>query len=249
MDGTTGRRAVAFAFGPQHGWQRFTVYFLCADGALCALCPVAPFGAAVPASAVQSLAEAVTSSDDLAHSPTTEAWMQQVRPGPAISCLSFMVLPPPIGLQHLGCTRRLFSHVLKRAAANVSGHAMILCDVTVVCSMWDVTHVAAGTHRMWAELAALLITQTLPGPVRQSTSRGAGNVHVRQHALEEHVPRLQGTFPLASAEGTADSLLSFAHSEDSAANLCALRCVDSLLHNAPHGSIIAETGVPHKGLK
>ena len=152
-------------------------------------------------------------------------------------------------LATLGCTRRLFSHVLKRAAANVSGHAMILCDVTVVCSMWDVTHVAAGTHRMWAELAALLITQTLPGPVRQSTSRGAGNVHVRQHALEEHVPRLQGTFPLASAEGTADSLLSFAHSEDSAANLCALRCVDSLLHNAPHGSIIAETGVPHKGLK
>ena len=79
VDGDTGRRAVAFAFGPQHGWQRFTVYFLCADGAVCALCPVAPFGTALPASAVQSLAEAAASSNDLAHSPTTEAWMQQVR--------------------------------------------------------------------------------------------------------------------------------------------------------------------------
>ena len=80
VDGSTGRRAVAFAFGPQHGWQRFTVYFLCADGAVCALCPVAPFGAALPASAAQSLAEAAATSNDLAHSPTTEAWVQQVRP-------------------------------------------------------------------------------------------------------------------------------------------------------------------------
>ncbi len=80
VDGDTGRRAVAFAFGPQHGWQRFTVYFLCADGAVCALCPVAPFGAALPASAAQSLAEAAGSSTGLAHSPTTEAWIQQVGP-------------------------------------------------------------------------------------------------------------------------------------------------------------------------
>ena len=92
---------------------------------------------------------------------------------------------------------------------------------------------------MWAEQATLLITQALSGTVRQSTSRGAGNVHVRQHALEEHVPRLQGAFPLASAEGIADSLLSFAQSEDSAVSLCALRCVVSLLRNAPRGSIIA----------
>ena len=80
MDGSAGRRGVAFAFGPQHSWQRFTVYFLCADGAVCALCPVAPFGAAVPASAVQSLADALGGSDDLVHSSSTEAWLQQVRP-------------------------------------------------------------------------------------------------------------------------------------------------------------------------
>lgn len=92
---------------------------------------------------------------------------------------------------------------------------------------------------MWAEQAALLFTQALSGPVRQSTSRGAGTVHVRQHALEEHVPKLQGAFPLASAEGIADSLLSFAQSEDSAVSLCALRCVVSLLCDAPHGCIVA----------
>ena len=80
MDGSTGRRAVAFAFGPQHSWQRFTVYFLCADGAVCALCPIAPFGAALPASAAHNLAEAAANSTDLPHSPTTEAWIQQVRP-------------------------------------------------------------------------------------------------------------------------------------------------------------------------
>ena len=47
---------------------------------------------------------------------------------------------------------------------------------------------------------------------------------MRQHALEEHVPALQGPFPLASADGEADSLLHFAQSEDTAVDLCALRC-------------------------
>ena len=79
IDSEAAKRAVAFAFGPQHGWQRFAVFFLCADGALCALCPVAPFGAVLPASAAQSLAEAAAASDNLAHRPTTEAWIQQVR--------------------------------------------------------------------------------------------------------------------------------------------------------------------------
>lgn len=78
VDGGEGRRAVAFAFGPQHSWQRFTVYFLCSDGAVFALCPVACFGAGVPASAVQALSEATAENDDLAHSGTTKAWLQQV---------------------------------------------------------------------------------------------------------------------------------------------------------------------------
>lgn len=81
MDGGKGRRAVAFAFGPQHSWQRFTVFFLCSDGAMFALCPVAPFGAGMPASAVQALLQvAADSDDDLAHSATTNAWLQQVCP-------------------------------------------------------------------------------------------------------------------------------------------------------------------------
>jgi hypothetical protein len=86
---------------------------------------------------------------------------------------------------------------------------------------------------MWIDQAALLIIQALSGPVRQSTLQGAGIVHVRQHALEEHVPRLQGPFPLASAEGTADSLLSYARGEDHAVRLCVLRCAVSVLHSAP----------------
>ena len=69
---------MAFAFGPQHGWQRFTVFFLCADGATFALCPVAPFGAALPSSTVQNLADGADTARDLAHSATTEAWIQQV---------------------------------------------------------------------------------------------------------------------------------------------------------------------------
>ena len=78
MNAEGGRRAVGFAFGPQHGWQRFTVHFLCADGDIFVLCPVAPFGAAVPSSTVRSLAESADTSSDLAHSATTEAWIQQV---------------------------------------------------------------------------------------------------------------------------------------------------------------------------
>ena len=78
MNAEGGRRAVGFAFGPQHGWQRFTVYFLCADGDIFALCPVAPFSAAVPSSTACSLAESADASRDLAHSATTDAWLQQV---------------------------------------------------------------------------------------------------------------------------------------------------------------------------
>ena len=78
MNAEGGRRAVGFAFGPQHGWQRFTMYFLCADGDIFALCPVAPFGAAVPSSTVRSLAESADLSRDLAHSATTDAWLEQV---------------------------------------------------------------------------------------------------------------------------------------------------------------------------
>ncbi len=66
---------MAFAFGQQHLWQRFTVFFMCSDGTLFSLCPVAPFGAGMPASVVQALTEAASDSDDCF---TTRAWLQQV---------------------------------------------------------------------------------------------------------------------------------------------------------------------------
>lgn len=44
VGGGASRAVTAFAFGPPEGWQRFTVYFLTADGGVWSLCPVVPFG-------------------------------------------------------------------------------------------------------------------------------------------------------------------------------------------------------------
>ena len=55
---------------------------------------------------------------------------------------------------------------------------------------------------------------------------------VRQHALEEHVPALQGPFALASAEGKAESLLRFARDKDAAVALCTLWCAPRQSHRA-----------------
>ncbi len=70
--------------------------------------------------------------------------------------------------------------------------------------------------------------QALAGPSAQSSARGAESMNVRQHALEEHVPALQGPFSLASAEGKAESLLRFAQDEEAAVDLCTLRCASQL---------------------
>jgi hypothetical protein len=49
-------RLTAFAFGPQNfGWAAFTVLFLASDGAVYALCPVAPFGMRVRAAMLRQL--------------------------------------------------------------------------------------------------------------------------------------------------------------------------------------------------
>ena len=66
--------------------------------------------------------------------------------------------------------------------------------------------------------------QALSGASGQSSARGAESITVRQHALEEHVPALQGPFSLSSAEGKAESLLGFAQDEEAAVDLCTLRC-------------------------
>ena len=75
---------------------------------------------------------------------------------------------------------------------------------------------------------ACALRQALSGPVGHSSARGAASMSVRQHALEAHVPALQGPFPLESAEGKAENLLSFAQSEDTAVDLCTLRCAQQL---------------------
>ena len=55
------------------------VFFACSDGTLFALCPVAPFHAAMSLSAVDQLVEiSRRSADDSAHSTTTQAWLDQV---------------------------------------------------------------------------------------------------------------------------------------------------------------------------
>jgi nuclear pore complex protein Nup88 len=82
VDGGAGRRAVGFAFGPAASWGRFAVFFLASDGALFTLCPVAPFGAAVPPAAAQALLDAAAveaeASGGAGQSATTLAWLQQV---------------------------------------------------------------------------------------------------------------------------------------------------------------------------
>jgi hypothetical protein len=78
MGGNGGRRVASFAYGPQRSWLRFTVFFMCSDGAIFALCPVAPFGAGVPQSAVQSLAESAAHMGSAEAFDTTETWLQQV---------------------------------------------------------------------------------------------------------------------------------------------------------------------------
>lgn len=69
---------VAFSFGQGEGWDRFTIYFLAANGALSTLCPVAPFGARYPSSAIDALR---ASLDDAAPSEaaaeTASAWLQR----------------------------------------------------------------------------------------------------------------------------------------------------------------------------
>ena len=54
------------------------VYFVCSDGSLFVLCPVAPFQAAVPISDVSQLVDiSRCCADESAHS-TTQAWLDQV---------------------------------------------------------------------------------------------------------------------------------------------------------------------------
>ncbi|KAK9806546.1 hypothetical protein WJX73_009600 [Symbiochloris irregularis] len=71
------RQAVAFVCGPAHGWLRFTVFILCSDGSMFALCPIAPFGSSVNQAAVQQLGAEPSSSGDSLTNTATSLWLQQ----------------------------------------------------------------------------------------------------------------------------------------------------------------------------
>ncbi len=82
LAGAARRRAAAFTFGAPQGWQRFALFVLASDGALFALCPVAPFGMALPRGAAAALLAEARGAGSCA---TTEAWLQQAR-SPAPPC-------------------------------------------------------------------------------------------------------------------------------------------------------------------
>jgi hypothetical protein len=73
--GAGGRRAAAFACGPPAGWDALTVYIAADDGSIFTLCPVAPFGAALPAADAAALAAASAPGEP-------RAWAQRALPPP-----------------------------------------------------------------------------------------------------------------------------------------------------------------------
>ena len=78
---------------PQHriGPVMLQVFFVCADGSVFALCPVAPFQATVSLPAVEHLLEASRQHPDAAQS-TTQAWLDQVGP-PVQRCMQKSWIP------------------------------------------------------------------------------------------------------------------------------------------------------------
>lgn len=56
------------------------VFLVCSDASLFTICPVAPFQAKVPMSAVEHLLETSREQPDAAAQSTTQAWLDQVSP-------------------------------------------------------------------------------------------------------------------------------------------------------------------------
>ena len=74
--GARGAAAAAFAFGGDAPlWERFTLYVVAADGALFSVCPVAPFGSALPGRVAGDLVAAAATGD-----AETRAWVQRALP-------------------------------------------------------------------------------------------------------------------------------------------------------------------------
>lgn len=93
------------------------VFFACSDGSFFALCPVAPFHAAMSLSGVDQLVEiSRCSADDTAHS-TTQAWLDQVT---QMQLQPFLPPPSPgvheCPLLHLLCDRDCATRLHVRSA-------------------------------------------------------------------------------------------------------------------------------------
>lgn len=75
-----GSQAAAFTFGSLHLWERFAVFFACSDGKLFVVTPIAPFGCAVPASALHRLHAHTDAATEAASRSCARAWLQQAFP-------------------------------------------------------------------------------------------------------------------------------------------------------------------------
>lgn len=70
LENATPDHLASFAFGPPEGWQRFSLYFLSARGAVFRICPVVPFGTTLSAAALDEL-------EKTSDGPHTDAWLQR----------------------------------------------------------------------------------------------------------------------------------------------------------------------------
>ncbi len=83
---------------------------------------------------------------------------------------------------------------------------------------------AACMHACARKIGCTLL-QALAAAARQETPPSRGSVPVQRHALDEHVPALQGPLRVQSAEGEVPSFLEWARGDDDeAAALCTIWC-------------------------
>ena len=74
--GARGAAAAAFGFGSDAPlWERFTLYVAATDGAIFSVCPVAPFGSALPGRVAADVVAAAATGD-----AETRAWVQRALP-------------------------------------------------------------------------------------------------------------------------------------------------------------------------
>ncbi|KAK9866274.1 hypothetical protein WJX84_011119 [Apatococcus fuscideae] len=93
--GSQSVACVAFCFGVDHAWERFTVFFTCADGAVYCMCPVAPFRSTCPASSLPLLHSLAASASPADAGPTKE-WLHQALPQTEASTRSRMLVQPHV---------------------------------------------------------------------------------------------------------------------------------------------------------